>query len=363
MGEKFLVCSHIGPKNAVSAIRVRNPYTAFAERFPNVFYFDIPIVPLQNDVMKDCNAIVFCGRANPYTLKWLEYIRAKNLAPKMKIVVDEDDLIWDNMLPEWNLCKPTFDGMSEEEKKGNGTFLRLADRVTFSTEFLRDWTVDKFGLEKGKSRIIPNAVSKTIWVRGEQREWKGRKPVVMYSGSPTHYSNKKRMLGDFSQNIADWLIENAKEGKIELHVLGGFPWFFEEIKSKVKTHGWVSYSALPGLIRSIKPDFSVNPLAECDFNRAKSDIKLVEAAAMGCICVGSKFDGSPYKDCLFGFDEGTSKKKLDDIFFGIANDKDFSSAVAKQDKWMEKNGRWLESVYHLARLADALGLKLEVTKK
>lgn len=46
--------------------------------------------------------------------------------------------------------------------------------------------------------------------------------------------------------------------------------------------------------KAYAPDFYLAPLANNNFNKAKSDLKLKEAAALGAVFLGSDFADSPY---------------------------------------------------------------------
>lgn len=354
---KVLIYSHVAQKDCVSDIRINNPYFYFSELFPNVCYFQLPTIPTSKNELAVCDALIFHGKVHPLTLRWLEIIKDKNLLPSTKFIIDEDDLIWDDMVPDWNHCKTIFNGVTEEEKKGTEAFMRLVDKVTVSTDYLKDWIISKFGIPESKCIVVPNALPKPIWYRERMEKPKDRKPVILYSGTSTHFSQRERKLGDFSENAVEWIINSLKEDKIEYHCFDVLPWFLESVKEKVHLHKFTRYSSLPMVLHSIKPDFSFNPLYPCDFNRAKSDIKMVEASALNCVCMGSTFEGSPYKNCVLTFTEKTTPEEFDDMVFETMKEPNFTSALDAQSEWMEKEGRWLDSKIYVQRLTEVLGLK------
>jgi hypothetical protein len=198
-------------------------------------------------------------------------------------------------------------------------------------------------------------VQRSLWYTPEKRLTGDIKvPRVLYSGSSTHFSNKKKMYGDWNEEWANWVIESVKNGKIEFHCIGSFPWFLEEIKDKIRVYPWIPYSSLPGLIRSIDPHFSINPLADHVFNKCKSDVKLVEASAMECVCFGSSFEDSPYQECQMKAPVDVTKDEIERKIREACDKMRFESMLVKQRAWMIAEGRWSESIINIRRWTDAL---------
>ena len=89
---------------------------------------------------------------------------------------------------------------------------------------------------------------------------------------------------------------------------------------------------------SYKPDFFLAPLAANNFNRAKSDLKLKEAAALGTVFIGSDFASSPYsytpKEQLVG--SSATVEELDAIFTQLCNPEKFMQALNWQYQAMDE---------------------------
>ena len=343
--------SFVSQKNAISRIRIQNPLDSISERIQNLYYFDLPYFPPHPMVLKDTLFIVFRAKANVHILNDLKTVRTK--FPNVKLILDNDDLIWFDLLPDWNHLKPNFAKFTEIDRIHEVEWMNLMNMKTFSTQFLRDWVWNN--LHRGPSCIIPNTVQKALWMSPEKIVKKDIKvPRVVYSGSSTHFHNQNKLYGDWTEEWAAWVIESVKSHRIEFHCIGSLPWFFECIKYKMKVYPWTPYSSLPGLIRKIDPHFSINPLADHIFNKCKSDIKLVEASASECICFGSSFPDSPYLQCQMTAPVDVSKDEIERKIRDACDKSNFERMLKAQRKWMAQEGRWTESLDNIKRWTTAL---------
>lgn len=347
----MVICSYVSHKNAVSKIRVENPYQTLEEFDPRVFYYDIPGVPPAAGTLSSTDVFVFRGPAKPGVLEFVRWARAAY--PKLKFVLDNDDLLWNGEIPEWNAHRNIpFDQKTTE------AWMRSMDVLTFSTNYLRKYVVENFGVDHRRTLVVPNAVKKSEWFReSAERPKVDGKPRVLYMGSPVHYSNEKKMLGDWTEGWVEWVFKAVESDEIEFVCIGGVPWFFEPLVGKIRSYGWIPYSRLPGTIREIHPHVCINPLKENKFNTAKSDLKLVECAASGMVCVGTDFPGSPYAECKVKVGSSASAEEIGEAVFGSLETKTFRKIVKSQFDWIESEGRWLESEKHLDLLRKSVGLK------
>ena len=124
-----------------------------------------------------------------------------------------------------------------------------------------------------------------------------KKPRVLYTGSPTHYNNNEKLLGDWDNAWKDWVIKSVENDKIEFVVMGGLPWFLEEIKEKITVVPWVDSYRYHIAVKEQRAHFGIMPLVPNNFNHGKSDIKAIEHYADGVVCIGTTFTNgkpSPY---------------------------------------------------------------------
>ena len=174
------------------------------------------------------------------------------------------------------------------------------------------------------------------------------KPKIIYTGSPTHYSNEQKLYGDW-ENPAwrEFIIKNVKEDKISFTCMGGLPWFFEEIKDKIKVIGWLNSFQYHIGVMGEKADFSIMPLVPNWFNYCKSDLKHVENCAAKSLSIGSYFPEQkykgPYENVPVKLPWNCSLKDIEQTIEYYSHPENYNKIIDQQTKWMDDDGRWLES--------------------
>ena len=219
---------------------------------------------------------------------------------RFNLAVDYDDLLWTlqgrNPFPAYNRCKTDAEYV-------HGRLSGLAERVDtvfVSTEFLGICYAVEFGHPE-KVKVLPDyGFMSMAWEHKSRR----RKPLVLYAGTVTHYSEDDH--GDFSGPWLGALGSLMEAGKVEFRIFGdSVPDFFPGGTGLVST---VHASLWPSELSKIAPDLLIAPLQNHPFNKAKAPIKAVEAALIGCPIVASAFNGSPYSGFV---DDGCSVIETD----------------------------------------------------
>lgn len=188
----------------------------------------------------------------------------------VKFAIDFDDDVW-HELPEYNRCavhaKDNYDGMMKYLDK-------LADKVTCTNEFLKK-NLSEFVPEE-KIVVIQNALDYNRW--RFDRYPAPNELSFFYAGSPTHYDNSSRKLGDFSTGVANYLATK------KVYIQGIKPWFLP--KGEVIGQ-WVRVKDYPTEFakNALRSKFVVAPLADNEWNRNKSDLKYIECCAVGRVCL------------------------------------------------------------------------------
>lgn len=278
----------------------------------------------------------------PYTDEHVTLIRnygRKKNRLKYRIFADYDDVIWNvdgkSLIPDYNGSGIDTDKATMNIKQ----LLQYMDGVTVSTEFLL--MLFRMELRGYCCTVLPNAVPRFLFGQ-ERRRIKEyiKKPIMLYAGSTTHYTEQS--YGDFDEVWVEQITEWVKSEKVELHMFD-IPWFFEGIKDKIILHEKVSALEFPSVVASIHPDFYLSPLQDNDFNRAKSNLKLLEATALGSVLIGSVFEGSPYMDAPIS-------KFADKIPFEFfTRPYCFNHCLKYQYEYMDKNNLWMDSLPYIHR--------------
>lgn len=261
-----------------------------------------------------------------------------------KIFADYDDLLFSldgtQAIPEYN-PKPID---TVEAGKYLAKMLPKLDGVTVSTAFLKYAIAGVFGYDR--VTILPNAVPRYCFGYARKRTAMRDVPRVLYAGSMGHF--KDGSVGDFAGPWVPWLTEAVKNREIELHVFDNVK-FLGDVAEKVKVHGGVSSAEFPATIAAIEPDIYLAPLRPNNFNRAKSNLKLLEATAIGAVLLCSDFEGGPYDEAhpLSKVETWVTPDVLRDQVQML---KDNYGKVMAYQRWlMDEKGYWMESDHYLER--------------
>jgi len=185
-----------------------------------------------------------------------------------QIVVDVDDHFEE--VPPGNMSAPAWFG---PKKRLYRELLLNADRVSASTPFLAD---------KYNGIVTPNFIEPTDW------EWPAR---------PTKSDDECVILVACGTGRAGDYMERAKEleATLELpHVkfvfMGAFhQWALKYEPGRVVWCRWTPIEEYTRMLRWIAPDIIVSPMQHNNFNLAKSNLKWLEAGAVGAAFVGERW--------------------------------------------------------------------------
>ncbi len=355
-------CGHIRcifPMNYLNA--VMGPKEGEVDKSPDIVTTVSQNFIFQHDLLMRTRTLFFQRTMNPELLKHV--IEYKNLKKKygFNLVFDIDDFIFSGKeegecIPDYNLASTKISlNVVESAIK----IMNLMDRITVSTEFLKDYLVNKVKVIPPVS-ILPNAVPKYFWFnQGKRPKIKNRieKPRVIYTGSPTHYCNLRRMKGDWDNAWCDWVIKNVKENKIEFLCMGGLPFFFEGIKNKIYTIDWLNSYSYHTPVLKFRPDFGIAPLVPNFFTYSKSNLKTVEFSAVGAIAIGTTFTNgkpSPYDNNIVSLPDTCNVEDIDKLIEFYKEPENFNDVIEKQYKYLEDNGHWLESEKYINLLTSLL---------
>lgn len=171
-----------------------------------------------------------------------------------------------------------------QHKKNVIELARLADVVTVTTQVL----ARKFQAARGKldgTIVVPNALDPTLTLPPPDTE---RLPVrtIAWRGGDSHNEDLS-VIGDAFPRVAQDI-----EGRALWHFIGFNPyWLVPKFPPRAVTvHHWLgdvlSYFRFIGTLR---PTILAVPLCDTAFNRAKSNISVIEAAWLGALPVAPKW--------------------------------------------------------------------------
>ena len=192
------------------------------------------------------------------------------------VYFDIDDLVFDTLYTDQ---LSYTQGLSEKEKgnydagvKNYGKMLAACDGAITSTNQLKE------ELLKYKDSVLLNrnlASSELIAVSSqflkEDFGTDDRIKIGYFSGSISHNENFELIKPAIKEVLDHY-------SSVELHIVGhlDIPQDMKQYTQRIVVHEYVDWKALPQLISQV--DINLAPLVDSVFNRAKSEIKWIEAA-------------------------------------------------------------------------------------
>ena len=260
----------------------------------------------------------------------------------IKFIIDYDDLIWEYKgasLPDYNLCRNKLDCKANTEAMKK-YLNELADHITVTTEELKQ-SMLQF-VPEDKITVIPNCLSYKDWYFPYTPVPK--EDIFMYAGSYTHFDNVNKKLGDFDKNLVQYLSNK----KVICKSL--CPYFIKPYKNTNGSLLTVYPQAFYQESREAK--FIIAPLADNEFNKCKSDLKYLESAAIGRVCLVSDFPGSPFEGAhpYQKIPVGSTPTAIK--FIVERATEHYNEILQHQYKYL--NGRWLDN--RIGEYKKVLGL-------
>jgi hypothetical protein len=281
---------------------------------------------------------------------------------KYNMVYDIDDWIWGRETEDPERMNPPYNkGNSSipiENVKAATEMMRLVNKVSVSTEFIKTFLKTELKFEN-EVVVLPNCIPAFFWSRPRRKLIEKRidKPRIIYTGAPSHYSNEKKLLGDFDNGWHEWLIKNIIDNKIHFKVMGGMPWFLEKVKNRIESIPWINCYMYHLGVLDFQPDIGIAPLVPNYFNYCKSDIKHIEYCAAGCVSIGTTFTNgkpSPYDKNLVTIPDNFTPEMIDEVIKGVLEPERFNKIITDQYDMLDNDGRWLESKEYINKLMGIL---------
>lgn len=366
--KKNVILSYVSDATGCGHIRNVFPMTylnALFGKSQDIIPIISPFFIWQEDILIRTKTILFQRQMSPQHLELIRRYKENQSKYGYKMIWDIDDFIWghnelqggdkEDGVPSYNFG---YKGISDEVKAASIEIIKLMDSVTVSSEYLKWWLENREGITVPIT-VVPNAVPMYFWGNKKKKAKTKEivKPKVVYTGSPTHYNNQDKLLGDFENAYKEFVIKNVNDGKIDFYCMGDLPWFFESIKNKITVIGWLnSYQYHIG-VKSINADFGIGPLVRNNFNYSKSYIKYQECCADGIPFIGTTFTNgkpSPYDICKLKVTDVCTVEDIENIIFGLSKDfNEYNKIVNTQYEWLERSGGYLESQKYVQTLVNS----------
>lgn len=240
--------------------------------------------------------------------------------------------------------KIAYDFFDEEKKRNHMHMLHTSDSITFSTDALKEIYVRDYGVNPNKIQVVKNYLPQFMYAlpyRNAPKDFTKNKPRVFWSGSGSHVGKGGDLdfiipLVEKTVDEYQWVFQGVVPPELYDYVKAG----------KIEFMQWAPTYGLANLqFYKASPDIYLAPLKPSKFNSAKSDLKFLEASALGAACITTSFSGtewkSPYEDvaeiCLEP-DADIWKSMIDHLI----SEPDYYTQVIKE-QYNFLNSRWMES--------------------
>jgi O-antigen biosynthesis protein len=252
-------------------------------------------------------AVKLQRQATPYQFKFVQFLHSLKSKQKLKLIYEVDDVVFAEDIPVYNKNREAFtDPVIQNSIKD---MLSLMDEIIVTSEYFRDYMIAKTGLKNVTS--IPNYLTKGWFDRyynlgnlAKQYEKNKKKPVIAIFASGTHVdvAGRNNNKDDFT-SLIPFIIKTKTEYK--WHFYGSFPKDLKPYidKGEMKYFPWVDLTKFPEVMANSGAQLTFACLEDNNFNRCKSNIKLIESGALGIPCVCP--DMVTYKDAFVKYKTGS----------------------------------------------------------
>lgn len=278
-------------------------------------------------------------QATPIQLEFLKFLRQLSQKMDFKIIYEIDDIVLRDDIPDYNRCKTAFE--SDEVYNSIIEMMGMVDEMSVTCQFMKNYYEEKTGNKN--ITVIPNYPAK-MWMDGyydigkinKDFNQNRKKPRIAYIGSGTHIdvANKTNQKDDF-EHVVKNIISTVDE--FQWVFIGGFPLQCKPFidRGEIEFIQWFPLLELGKAYHTTNIQAVIAPLRDNNFNRAKSNIKYLEASCCGI--PGVFQDLVTYKDAPIRFDKG------DDM-------------IDKLKHLLSDEGKYMEHVVNARRYADGMWL-------
>lgn len=294
---------------------------------------------------------------NPFEDQWsfaINVYKKYQERYQYKLIAELDDYVFE--YPEWHPLSGTFTIDNAINLLDN---LSKVDEVVVSTENLKNLLIS-LGVQTPIT-VFQNLLPKSYYGTDISRRYRLKnidKPTILYNGSNYHYGKSN---GDFEGEIKTFILNNldnynfifmgvGRRGDGSLSLPDYLQTPAKEGRIKIMPH--YSATEYPYALRQLRPDYVIAPLRNCRFNAAKSDLRYLEAAAVGAVFIGQSFEdgSSPYQ---FNRNTFSSAKDISSIIESLKDKDAFNTELKIQ--YDQLNTRWLDDVNNLLNLVKIMG--------
>lgn len=233
----------------------------------------------------NCKAIRLQRQATNPQKEFVKFLKEVQKQFKFKIIYEVDDVVFREDIPDYNKFKTAF--TSDEIRNNVVEIINMCDEVSVTCDFMKELYQKRTG--KKEITVIPNFPAK-FWIGNyfnpdrinQLYDKNKKKPRILYAGSGAHFDVENRVgQKDDFEHVIKAIIDNRH--KYQWVFIGAFPPPLRPYveRGEIEFHPWQRLYDYPQKIYDLGVQMMVAPLQDNAFNKAKSDLKYIEACAYG----------------------------------------------------------------------------------
>ena len=296
-------------------------------------------------------AVKIQRQATPVQRDFVKLLKELSKQIGFKIIYEIDDIVFREDIPDFNRNKDAF--TSDEIRNSIIDIIEMCDEVTVTCDYMRDYFKSK--TKNQNVTVIPNYLLKWWFdryydinklIKGYEKNKK--KPVVSIFASGTHVDvvNRTNQRDDFTA-VVPAIIKARKDFKWQFY--GSYPLPLKPFidSGEISYVPWVQLPEFPEAVANSGSQLTFAALEDNNFNRAKSNIKLLEAGALGVPCVCP--DMVTYKDAFLKYKTG--EEFIDQVKYALKDQSRYVDLCKKSRSFAE--GHWLEDEKNIGKHQEA----------
>lgn len=268
---------------------------------------DSTTMVLDPNFYQTVEAIKFQRQATDHQKKFVEFLKQATKNKKTKFIYEVDDVVFSEDIPLYNRNRDAFTDPAIRQTIIE--IISMMDEVTVTSEYFRDYMIEKSGNKNVSA--LPNYLMKWWFDRYynlgdliKKFEKNKKKPIVAIFASGTHCDvlNRVNQQDDFAMVVPE-IIKSRTD--FQWHFYGSFPLTLKPFidRGEMKFFNWTALPDFPEAMANSGAQVTFAALQDNNFNRCKSNIKLIEAGALGLPCVCP--DMVTYKDAFLKYSNGS----------------------------------------------------------
>jgi len=226
------------------------------------------------EAVKDSNIIV-CQRVSTYIGLAMLYGIKDKYKKKIWLEIDDDVFHVDSSNPGYSTIYPDSTAYKVFEQQ-----LKVSDGVIVSTDTLKE----VYKPYNHNIHIVKNAMNLKQWGSVKKPE-ENKKLRIGWQGSAHHYEDLNILV-----DVLPVILKQNKD--VEIHFFGDVPDYLGNIG--IIKHDVVSIDKYPKKLKELNFDIALAPLHDTQFNRGKSNLRILEYGALRKAVVASWNGNLPY---------------------------------------------------------------------